>query len=98
MVSRGEAEANRAKAGEHGLTFPIVLQRGHRREAGVEEISREYGMFATPVAYLIDAEGIIAKQVAVGVEPILSLLSVPEIPTNGRAKAHRSGKEPARRR
>jgi hypothetical protein len=68
MVSRGEAEANRAKASAHGLTFPIVLQRQW-------EISREYGMFATPIAYLIDAAGVIATEVAVGVEPILSLLS-----------------------
>jgi peroxiredoxin len=91
MVSRGDEAANRAKAAQHGLTFPVVLQQQW-------EISREYGMFATPIAYLIDEEGIIAKEVATGVEPILSLLSVPEIPKNGKAKAPRAGKEPARRR
>jgi len=67
MVSRREIEANRAKAKQLGLTFPIVLQRQW-------EISREYGMFATPIGYLIDEQGVIEKGVAVGVEPILALV------------------------
>jgi peroxiredoxin len=80
LVSRGEEEANRAKAAQHGLTFPIVLQRQW-------EISREYGKFATPIAYLIDESGIIAKEVAVGIEPILALLTPPPaVPTNGKGK------------
>jgi len=91
MVTRGEEAANRAKVAQHGLTFQVVLQRQW-------EISREYAMFATPIAYRIDAEGRIALEVAVGVEPILALLSTPELPTNGRTKTHRSSKEPARRR
>jgi peroxiredoxin len=66
MVSRGDQEANRAKGSEHGITFPVVMQRKW-------EISREYGIFATPVAYLIDEPGIIAADVAVGPGPILSL-------------------------
>jgi hypothetical protein len=49
-------------------------------------------MFATPVAYLIDAEGIIAKDVAVGLEPILALLEAPETPTNGAVKRCACGK------
>jgi peroxiredoxin len=68
MVSRGEPKENRAKVKEHGLTFPVVLQQHW-------EISRRYAMFATPIAYLIDEQGIIAHDVAVGVEPILGLLS-----------------------
>jgi AhpC/TSA family len=67
-VSRGDVEANRAKAAEHGLTFPIVLQKQW-------EISRQYAMFASPIAYLIDEEGVIAADVAVGAEAILALLS-----------------------
>jgi hypothetical protein len=31
-------------------------------------------MFATPIAYLIDEQGVITRDVAVGVEPILALL------------------------
>jgi peroxiredoxin len=85
MVSRGEVEANQSKAAQHGLTFPILLQKQW-------EISREYGMFATPVGYLIDEEGIVAKDVAVGVEPILGLLAAPEPPTNGAVKRCACGK------
>jgi peroxiredoxin len=66
MVSRGDIEANRRKAAEQRLTFPIVLQRHW-------EISRAYGMFATPIAYLVDEGGVISKDVAVGAEPILKL-------------------------
>jgi hypothetical protein len=66
MVSRGDPETNRVKSTEHGLTFPIVLQRQW-------EISREYGMFATPIAYLIDEQGMIAADAAVGGNAILAL-------------------------
>jgi hypothetical protein len=66
MVSRRDPEVNRVKAADHELTFPIVLQRQW-------EISREYGIFATPVGYLIDEQGIIAEDVAIGNEAILAL-------------------------
>jgi peroxiredoxin len=66
VVSRGDIEANRAKAEGLGVTFPIVLQRKW-------EISLKYAMFATPIGYLIDEEGILLSDVAVGVEPILAL-------------------------
>jgi len=68
MISRGDVEANRQKAAEHGVTFPVALQRHW-------EISRAYGMFATPIAYLVDELGVIASDVAVGSGPILSLFS-----------------------
>jgi peroxiredoxin len=88
MVSKGEAEANRAKAAQHGLTFPIVLQQQW-------EASKQYAKFATPIGYLIDEEGIIAKEIAIGVEPILALLSPPAIaPSNGKGKVARHGKAP----
>ena len=70
MISRRDAEATRAKAEALGLTFPIVMQRQW-------EISLKYGMFATPIGYLIDEQGIIVKDVAVGVEPILALTNEP---------------------
>ena len=68
MISRGEPSENRKKVKEHGLTFPVVLQQRW-------EISRRYGMFATPMAYLIDEAGVIMSNVAVGVEPILKLMT-----------------------
>jgi peroxiredoxin len=67
MISKGEPKENRAKVEEHGLTFPIVLQQQW-------EISRRYAMFATPIAYLINEEGLIARDVAVGVDCILDLM------------------------
>jgi len=66
VVSRRDVEANRAKAASLGLSFPIVLQKQW-------EVSLKYAMFATPVGYLIDEEGILASDVAVGVGPILAL-------------------------
>lgn len=68
MISRGDVEANRQKAAEHRLTFPVALQRHW-------EISRSYGMFATPIGYLVDEGGVIASDVAVGSDAILSLFS-----------------------
>jgi hypothetical protein len=41
------------------------------------EVSKEYGMFATPIGYLIDDQGIVANDVAVGVAPILALADEP---------------------
>src|SRR5882724_9297491 len=68
MISKGEPKENRAKVKEHGLTFPVVLQQQW-------EISRRYAMFATPIAYLIDEQGVIAHDVAVGTEPIFALMA-----------------------
>jgi peroxiredoxin len=66
MVSRGDRERNRAKARHHGYDFPVLLQRGW-------EVSKAYAMFATPVAYLIDEAGVIARDVAVGADAIRAL-------------------------
>src|SRR5262249_3125400 len=65
VVSRGELAENQEEVARHALTFPIVLQKKW-------EISRLYGMFATPLGYLIDEEGISAAPVAAGPEAILA--------------------------
>jgi peroxiredoxin len=67
MVSRGDLQENRAKAHASAFPFPVVLQDGWK-------LSKEYGMFATPIAFLINKRGVIAKPVAVGVEQILGLI------------------------
>jgi peroxiredoxin len=87
VVSRRGLDANRAKAAKLGLSFPIVLQKQW-------EISREYGMFATPIGYLIDEQSIIARDVAVGVEPILALVEEPARATD-HSEASPNGKEAA---
>ncbi len=74
MVGRGDLEENRAKAREYGLPFPVVVQAKW-------EISRKYGIFATPVAFLIDEDGVIAQSVAIGADAILTLAhTVPAAP------------------
>ena len=66
MVSRGAPDINRQKAEEQHLTFRVALQRHW-------EVSKAFGIFATPVAYLIDESGVIMSDVAVGAEPILEM-------------------------
>src|SRR4029077_5493243 len=86
VVSRRDVEANRAKVAAQGLTFPIVLQRQW-------EISLQYAMFATPVGYLIDEQGILASDVAVGVGPILALVDEPIRDSSDNAESLLHGKE-----
>ncbi len=85
MVSRGDPEINRRKIAEQGLTFPVVLQRRW-------EISRAYGMFATPIGYLIDEHGVIAADVAVGADAILALVSGSAFSETGRKDGPIRGK------
>jgi len=66
MIGRGEAGENRLKAEHYGFTFPVALQKHW-------EISKQYGIFATPVAFLIDEAGVIIQDVAKGVDEILTL-------------------------
>jgi peroxiredoxin len=73
VISRRDAEANRAKAESLGLTYPIVLQKQW-------EVSLKYGMFATPIGYLIDEHGVLLSDVVVGAEPILALADEATLP------------------
>lgn len=66
LIGRGEREENRRKAEQHGLDFPVVLQKGWN-------LSKQYGIFATPVAFLIDEEGVIARDVARGKDEIVGI-------------------------
>jgi peroxiredoxin len=66
LVGRGDPEVNRNKVKKLGLTFPVVLQRSW-------EISRAYGMFSTPIGYLVDEDGALVEDVAVGGNRILAL-------------------------
>jgi len=69
MVSRGTETDNREKADRHGFPFPVVIQPGWR-------LSKEYGIFDTPVAFLIDEQGVIARDVARGPDEIVALAQV----------------------
>jgi len=49
-----------------GMDFPVVVQDHWK-------LSKEYGIFATPVAFLIDRNGTVARDVARGVDQVLEL-------------------------
>jgi peroxiredoxin len=68
MISRGDVEQNRQNAEEHGYDFPVLLQRSW-------EVSKLYGIFATPVGYLIDEDGVLVENVATGTDAIMALVS-----------------------
>jgi peroxiredoxin len=70
MISRRDAEATLAKTNHLGLSFPIVMQKQW-------EISLLYAKFATPIAYLVDEQGVLLSDVAIGIEPILALAKQP---------------------
>jgi peroxiredoxin len=67
VISRGSIEENRQKAEAHGFEFPVVLQDRWK-------LSKKYGIFATPVAFLIGEDGRTEREVAVGLEQIRNLL------------------------
>jgi peroxiredoxin len=69
VISRGTVEANRQKLLEARSSLTVALQANW-------EISKLYAKFATPIAYLVDEQGRIASEVAIGGRAILSLLSI----------------------
>jgi peroxiredoxin len=69
MVTRGDVAENQHKADRHGFQFPVLLQDRW-------SLSKEFGIFAMPVAFLIDEKGVIMRKVAKGVAEIVAL--VPE--------------------
>jgi peroxiredoxin len=69
LVGRGDREENRRKADQYGMRFPVVIQEKW-------QLSKQYGIFATPVAFLISQEGVIEKDVAIGRDAVLILAHV----------------------
>jgi hypothetical protein len=68
LVGRGNAEENHRKAAQHGFEFPVLIQDRKWK------VSNEYGILATPVAFLIGENGDIARDAAVGRDAILALI------------------------
>jgi thiol-disulfide isomerase/thioredoxin len=66
LVSRGTAEANRAKAAEHGLA-PVLLQRDY-------EVATTYRALMTPSAVLVRPDGTVGSDVHAGADQIRALL------------------------
>jgi thioredoxin-dependent peroxiredoxin len=66
LVVRGDVDANRTWAQQHEVSLPVGVQTRW-------DISREYGLLAAPIAFLVSEQGTIAAPVAVGVDSILDL-------------------------
>ena len=75
VVGRGDVEENRRKAQQHGMDFPVLLQDKKWK------VSKAYDILATPAAFLIREDGMIASDPAVGNDAILTLVG------NGRASS-----------
>jgi peroxiredoxin/predicted Fe-S protein YdhL (DUF1289 family) len=71
FASFGDPGANRKLAGEHGLKGLFLLQKD---AAGIEPFQG----LGTPVAYLLDEKGLVAKALAVGADqvPVLARYAV----------------------
>lgn len=67
LVSRGTADANRAKVTEHGLSH-VLLQKDR-------EVSNSYKAHGTPTAVVVNADGTIGSPVSGGAEAIRTLVS-----------------------
>jgi peroxiredoxin len=76
VLSRGELEANRAKAAQNRLTATLIQPD--------RSISEAYGCAGTPCAVLVSPEGIIASEPAGGPKPIRALVDLavggPDLP------------------
>lgn len=73
MIGRGDVESNRRKVAEHGIPFPVLVQPGWT-------VSRRYGIFATPVAFLVSEDSVIAAPVAKGPGEVLALAGATRLP------------------
>lgn len=66
LISRGTAEANRAKVGEHGIEL-VLLQEGF-------DLPKSVGIAGMPGAIAVDSQGRITSPPALGTEPVRELL------------------------
>jgi peroxiredoxin len=66
IISTGAIEANRELFGQHQPTCPVLVQKEM-------EVASGYQVHGTPSGYLIDPDGIIASDLAMGGEALLEL-------------------------
>jgi peroxiredoxin len=66
VVTTGDRETNQTLFEEAGFSNPVLLQRA-------AEVSGNYKVDGTPMAYLVNADGTIASDIAVGIQSILIL-------------------------
>src|SRR6266581_9646463 len=96
LISRGNVEANRAKASEHGVRGVLLQQE--------REVAEAYQGRGTPGAVLVRPDGMIGSPLALGADairalvagavglPVLQSLPTPALPNgNGHANGHGNG-------
>jgi peroxiredoxin len=76
LVSQGSPEENRRLADEHGWRFEVLLDDDW-------DVGQTWGASGTPTGYLVDAEGRVASDLAVGADALLALLQRGDRPSNG---------------
>ena len=79
MISTGGSEANRALFDQHKLDCPVLLQKG-------SEVAEVYNANGTPSGYLINTDGKIASELAMGAEALLALANGKSPIANGRSE------------
>lgn len=72
VVTTGDADENRALFAEHGVQCPVLLQKAGTHGVG-GEVAGQYQCHGTPMGYLIDEQGRIASELAVGAPALLAL-------------------------
>lgn len=90
VVTRGAAEANRAKATQNGLTH-VLLQRD-------DEVADAYDTGGTPTGVIVRADGTIGSRAAPGADAIRKLVDRAvggKLPTNGGGNGARPPQRPA---
>jgi peroxiredoxin/uncharacterized membrane protein YphA (DoxX/SURF4 family) len=67
LISRGTAEANKAKVAEHGIGH-VFLQKDR-------EVAQAYQAHGTPTAWIVNADGTVGSPLAQGAEAIRQLIA-----------------------
>jgi peroxiredoxin len=90
IISTGGPEANRQIFDEYKLDCPVLLQKQ-------SEVATTYQANGTPSGYLIDADGKIASEFAIGADALLALLSDQSKIKNQKSKIATNGDQHANR-
>jgi peroxiredoxin len=83
IVTTGDVEANRQLFNQHKVTCPVLLQKEM-------EVATAYKANGTPAGYLLNSEGKIASELAVGGEALLALLTDRSKVKNQKSKINQS--------
>ena len=89
VITSGDPEANRALMAEHGIRCPVLLDE-------TKEVTEEYESGGTPAAYVIDEQGLIAKERADGAPAVIALGNTPRAAVTAASASEEATPAPAR--